>query len=153
MAQQVLTQFQEHPDSWTRVPDILDKSSFPQSKVGYLTNWMCNGSNVRHNSTLVSKSSKSSSQLDGKPYRMDNGKVSIIVSMNLPPRVTCHIYRYPKFYRRNHRKGCLRRSGLPQGEDIHQQIEPCSCSSTCTVSVSLSIFLNPRLDSQTRMAP
>ncbi|KAF8810133.1 hypothetical protein BYT27DRAFT_7187000 [Phlegmacium glaucopus] len=32
IAQQVLTQFQEHPDSWTRVPDILDKSSFPQSK-------------------------------------------------------------------------------------------------------------------------
>ncbi|KAF8892569.1 CRM1 C terminal-domain-containing protein [Infundibulicybe gibba] len=32
MAQQVLTQFQEHPDAWTRVPDILEKSSFPQSK-------------------------------------------------------------------------------------------------------------------------
>ncbi|KAF9036599.1 CRM1 C terminal-domain-containing protein [Panaeolus papilionaceus] len=32
MAQQVLTQFQEHPDSWTRVPDILERSSFPQSK-------------------------------------------------------------------------------------------------------------------------
>ncbi|KIM49467.1 hypothetical protein M413DRAFT_438653 [Hebeloma cylindrosporum] len=32
MAQQVLTQFQEHPDSWTRVPDILEKSSFPQAK-------------------------------------------------------------------------------------------------------------------------
>ncbi|KAF9476337.1 hypothetical protein BDN70DRAFT_995761 [Pholiota conissans] len=32
MAQQVLTQFQDHPDSWTRVPDILEKSSFPQAK-------------------------------------------------------------------------------------------------------------------------
>ncbi|KAJ7738510.1 CRM1 C terminal-domain-containing protein [Mycena maculata] len=32
MAQQVLTQFQEHPDAWTRVPDILEKSSFPQAK-------------------------------------------------------------------------------------------------------------------------
>ncbi|KAF5330960.1 hypothetical protein D9619_005998 [Psilocybe cf. subviscida] len=32
MAQQILTQFQEHPDSWTRVPDILEKSSHPQSK-------------------------------------------------------------------------------------------------------------------------
>ncbi|KAF8968380.1 CRM1 C terminal-domain-containing protein [Flammula alnicola] len=32
MAQQILTQFQEHPDSWTRVPDILEKSSFPQAK-------------------------------------------------------------------------------------------------------------------------
>ncbi|KAL0947085.1 hypothetical protein HGRIS_013226 [Hohenbuehelia grisea] len=32
LAQQVLTQFQEHPDSWTRVPDILERSSFPQSK-------------------------------------------------------------------------------------------------------------------------
>lgn len=32
MAQQILTQFQEHPDSWTRVPDILERSSFPQSK-------------------------------------------------------------------------------------------------------------------------
>lgn len=29
----MLTQFQEHPDSWTRVPDILERSSFPQSKV------------------------------------------------------------------------------------------------------------------------
>ncbi|TFK42998.1 CRM1 C terminal-domain-containing protein [Crucibulum laeve] len=32
MAQQVLTQFQEHPESWARVPDILERSSFPQSK-------------------------------------------------------------------------------------------------------------------------
>ncbi|KAF9264734.1 hypothetical protein L218DRAFT_200244 [Marasmius fiardii PR-910] len=32
MAQQVLTQFEEHPDSWTRVPDILEQSSFPQAK-------------------------------------------------------------------------------------------------------------------------
>ena len=46
MAQQVLTQFQEHPDSWTRVPDILDKSSFPESKVGYSVNRMRNRSNM-----------------------------------------------------------------------------------------------------------
>lgn len=46
MAQQVLTQFQEHPDSWTRVPDILDKSSFPESKVGYMVNRMRNRSNI-----------------------------------------------------------------------------------------------------------
>ncbi|KAF8162898.1 CRM1 C terminal-domain-containing protein [Crassisporium funariophilum] len=32
MAQQVLTQFQDNSDSWTRVPDILEKSSFPQAK-------------------------------------------------------------------------------------------------------------------------
>ncbi|KZT28554.1 hypothetical protein NEOLEDRAFT_1129372 [Neolentinus lepideus HHB14362 ss-1] len=32
MAQQILTQFQEHPDAWTRVPDILERSSFPQTK-------------------------------------------------------------------------------------------------------------------------
>lgn len=32
LAQQVLTQLEEHPDSWTRVPDILERSSFPQSK-------------------------------------------------------------------------------------------------------------------------
>ncbi|EGN95473.1 hypothetical protein SERLA73DRAFT_76572 [Serpula lacrymans var. lacrymans S7.3] len=32
MAQQVLTQFEEHPDAWTRVPDILERSSFPQAK-------------------------------------------------------------------------------------------------------------------------
>ncbi|KAJ7273547.1 CRM1 C terminal-domain-containing protein [Mycena haematopus] len=32
LAQQVLTQFQEHPDAWTRVPDILEKSTFPQAK-------------------------------------------------------------------------------------------------------------------------
>jgi len=32
MAQQVLTQFQEHPDAWTRVPDILERSAFPQAK-------------------------------------------------------------------------------------------------------------------------
>ncbi|TDL27514.1 hypothetical protein BD410DRAFT_782606 [Rickenella mellea] len=32
LAQQVLTQFQEHPDGWTRVPDILERSSFQQSK-------------------------------------------------------------------------------------------------------------------------
>jgi hypothetical protein len=33
MAQQVLTQFQDHPDAWTRVPDILEGSAFPQAKV------------------------------------------------------------------------------------------------------------------------
>ncbi|THH33915.1 hypothetical protein EUX98_g342 [Antrodiella citrinella] len=32
MAQQVLTQFQENPDAWTRVPDILEKGGNPQSK-------------------------------------------------------------------------------------------------------------------------
>lgn len=32
LAQQVLTQFQEHPDAWTRVPDILERSEFPQAK-------------------------------------------------------------------------------------------------------------------------
>ncbi|KAG5219590.1 Exportin [Salix suchowensis] len=32
MAQQVLTQFQEHADAWMRVPDIMEGSSFPQSK-------------------------------------------------------------------------------------------------------------------------
>ncbi|KAJ7219118.1 CRM1 C terminal-domain-containing protein [Mycena pura] len=32
MAQRVLTQFQEHPDAWTRVPDILERSTFPQAK-------------------------------------------------------------------------------------------------------------------------
>ncbi|KAJ7613138.1 CRM1 C terminal-domain-containing protein [Roridomyces roridus] len=32
MAQRVLTQFEEHPDSWTRVPEILEKSTFPQAK-------------------------------------------------------------------------------------------------------------------------
>jgi exportin-1 len=35
MAQLVLTQFEEHPESWTRVPEILEKSSFPQAKVRY----------------------------------------------------------------------------------------------------------------------
>ncbi|KAF9246482.1 CRM1 C terminal-domain-containing protein [Melanogaster broomeanus] len=32
MAQQVLTQFEEHPDAWTRVPDIMERSTFQQSK-------------------------------------------------------------------------------------------------------------------------
>ncbi|KAJ6630664.1 CRM1 C terminal-domain-containing protein [Mycena sp. CBHHK59/15] len=32
LAQQVLTQFQEHPDAWTRVPDILERSQFAQAK-------------------------------------------------------------------------------------------------------------------------
>ncbi|EJD06022.1 uncharacterized protein FOMMEDRAFT_18232 [Fomitiporia mediterranea MF3/22] len=32
MAQRVLTQFEEHPDSWSRVPDILERCSFQQSK-------------------------------------------------------------------------------------------------------------------------
>jgi exportin-1 len=32
-AQQVLTQFQDHPEAWTRVPDIMERSSFPQTKV------------------------------------------------------------------------------------------------------------------------
>ncbi|KAF8652764.1 hypothetical protein AX16_004260 [Volvariella volvacea WC 439] len=32
LAQQVLTQFQEHPDAWIRVPDIMERSSYPQTK-------------------------------------------------------------------------------------------------------------------------
>ncbi|KAK7031943.1 importin N-terminal domain-containing protein [Favolaschia claudopus] len=32
MAQLALTQFEEHPESWTRVPEILEKSTFPQAK-------------------------------------------------------------------------------------------------------------------------
>ncbi|KAI0315517.1 CRM1 C terminal-domain-containing protein [Amylostereum chailletii] len=32
LAQQVLTQFQDAPDAWTRVPDIMERSSFPQTK-------------------------------------------------------------------------------------------------------------------------
>ncbi|KAI9434013.1 armadillo-type protein [Lactarius indigo] len=32
VAQQVLTQFQEHPDAWTRVPDIMERSSYSQTK-------------------------------------------------------------------------------------------------------------------------
>lgn len=33
MAQRTLTQFQEHPDAWTRVDAILETSSVPQTKV------------------------------------------------------------------------------------------------------------------------
>lgn len=33
MAQQVLAQFQEHPDAWQRVPQILQLSSNSQTKV------------------------------------------------------------------------------------------------------------------------
>ncbi|TFK72161.1 hypothetical protein BDN72DRAFT_957485 [Pluteus cervinus] len=32
LAQQVITQFQEHPDAWTRVPEIIERSNFPQTK-------------------------------------------------------------------------------------------------------------------------
>lgn len=43
MAQQVLTQFQEHPDAWTRVPEILEHSSFPQTKVCGQFTWLYAG--------------------------------------------------------------------------------------------------------------
>lgn len=33
MAQQILTQFQEHPDAWQRVPAILQTANNPQTKV------------------------------------------------------------------------------------------------------------------------
>jgi hypothetical protein len=33
MAQQVLTQFQEHSDSWQKVPDILQQAQSTQTKV------------------------------------------------------------------------------------------------------------------------
>ncbi|KIK56013.1 hypothetical protein GYMLUDRAFT_263910 [Collybiopsis luxurians FD-317 M1] len=50
-AQTALTQFQDHPEAWTRVPEILQKSSFPQTK-------------------------KSLYQLDGNHYRRAKGKAS-----------------------------------------------------------------------------
>lgn len=33
MAQQILTQFQDHEEAWTRVDGILEKSNVPQTKV------------------------------------------------------------------------------------------------------------------------
>jgi len=33
MAQQLLTQFQDHPDAWQRVPAIIEQSNSPQNKV------------------------------------------------------------------------------------------------------------------------
>lgn len=33
MAQQLLTQFQDHEESWTRADVILEKSTVPQTKV------------------------------------------------------------------------------------------------------------------------
>ncbi|KAI0063955.1 Xpo1-domain-containing protein [Artomyces pyxidatus] len=33
LAQQVLFQFQDSPDAWTRVPDIMERFSYPQTKV------------------------------------------------------------------------------------------------------------------------
>lgn len=50
MAQQVLTQFQEHTDSWTRVPDILEKSSYHQSKVGKIVS--CRVARHNHQRTV-----------------------------------------------------------------------------------------------------
>jgi exportin-1 len=35
MAQQLLTQFQDHEEAWTRADAILEKSSVPQTKVGF----------------------------------------------------------------------------------------------------------------------
>jgi hypothetical protein len=35
MAQQVLTQFQENPDAWQRVPKVLEESSHPQAKASH----------------------------------------------------------------------------------------------------------------------
>lgn len=36
MAQQILTQFQEHPDAWQRVPAILQQAANAQTKVSRL---------------------------------------------------------------------------------------------------------------------
>lgn len=33
MAQQLLTQFQDHEEAWTRADAILEKSTVPQTKV------------------------------------------------------------------------------------------------------------------------
>ena len=78
MAQQVLTQFEEHPDSWTRVPDILERSSFPQAKVRivlipFLNQWIL--TTYPLHSTLVYRYWKSSSLPGGKRYPKDSDKV------------------------------------------------------------------------------
>lgn len=76
MAQQVLTQLEEHPDAWTRVPEIMERSTFQQSKV-YPSRLP---SFFSHHpfSTSVSKFSKNSSPHAGKPSRMVSGKVSTV---------------------------------------------------------------------------
>lgn len=35
VAQQVLTQFQDNPDAWQRVPKVLEESSHPQAKASH----------------------------------------------------------------------------------------------------------------------
>jgi hypothetical protein len=67
MAQQVLTQFQDNPESWTRVPDILEKSSFPQAKVNQnLTRF--SSSNVDLRITVH----RSSNFREANPNKMEN---------------------------------------------------------------------------------
>jgi hypothetical protein len=77
MAQQVLTQFQEHPDAWTRVPDILERSAFPQAKVrsSSLQDHVLGLADRVGSSILVCRSLKSWSLHGGSPYLMVNGKV------------------------------------------------------------------------------
>lgn len=59
-AQQVLTQFQENPDSWQRVPAILESSNNLSTKVSRLTRLQQVASDTNTRSTSVFRSSRSS---------------------------------------------------------------------------------------------
>ena len=84
MAQQVLTQFQESPDAWTRVPDILERASNPQSKVRQLQYIISvQATQYIASSTLGCRFWRSLSRRDGNPFQMDNGKVHSFPCLSL----------------------------------------------------------------------
>ena len=123
MAQQVLTQFQEHPDSWTRVPDILEHSSFPQTKVRQYCQYLPYETDAVLHSTLGSKSSRNSFSRGGSHYRRASGKVS---KQTRPCCGVAHIYvRFPEFHRQYHRQDRVRRGGVTERKDLRQQAQPC----------------------------
>lgn len=59
-AQQVLTQFQENPDSWQRVPAILESSNNLSTKVSVAGAWLGCFRVTNARSTLDFRSSRSS---------------------------------------------------------------------------------------------
>ena len=78
LAQQVLTQFEEHPESWTKVPDVLERCSFQQSKVStsrFIVYWFIPIAHYSH-STLDFRSWRNWSKHDGRLYQRVNGRVT-----------------------------------------------------------------------------
>lgn len=154
IAQQVLTQFQEHPDAWTRVPDILERSAFPQAKVcGDF--WFLSKIRVDRYLSVCSisayRSWKRWLQRDGNLYPKGNGKVTCDHLQPNSPYI--FLRRRPELRCWYHGESRIGWGNTTKGEDVHKQAQPSPRPSKCHQLIPIFIVSTSRFRSLNRNGP